>query len=95
MASAGLGVSYIYYRSTDDFVPNGHPYAHLDEGWFGKTKSSTLIFILANFLYIFLAFLTYKGKPWKKPLWKSRALFIYTLILSGIAVAISLLTQKL
>jgi magnesium-transporting ATPase (P-type) len=68
---------------------------HFEDGWFGDTKSSTINFIAAILTYIVLAFLIYQGKPWKKPIWTNKPLFVVLLVNAVLILVISFTTSSL
>jgi len=57
-------------------MPNPYPIATFSTGYYGKTKSSTLIFLCQNIVNTFLGLCVYRSDPWKEAFYKNKAFTI-------------------
>lgn len=55
------------------------------KGYYGLTKSATIVFLASNIIYVFHGMLVYRSKPWKQPFYKNK-LFTILIVVNIIAI---------
>jgi hypothetical protein len=95
IASLGLCISYFYYESSADFVPNPQRVITFSGGSNGICKSASIIFLCSNIIFIFLGPFVYRSSPWKEPFYANKPFTITILINIVVIFPMFFLTKNL